>query len=147
MWGVSPSAQLSPTHDLRDLSYSVQLFGLKAQKPQAQGKANNVSRHPGWTMPRMVRPTGAKATKRRKEKGDSRKQKEPCGVFLPMLHFPTSRHQSFCSFRAHFPYTSTQGAVPVELALGYVLSAPLGRAPHNHNPSLPSPHRPCGWFL
>lgn len=39
------------------------------------------------------------------------------------------------------------GAVPVELAQGYVLSAPLGRAPHNHNPSFSSPHRPSGWFL
>ena len=108
MRGVSPSAQLSPTHDLRDLSYSVQLFGLKAQKPQAQGKANNVSRHPGWTMPRMVRPTGAKAKSIR---------------FNTFTAFALSERTS--------SYTSTQGAVPTELALGYVLSAPLGRLPHN----------------
>ena len=34
--------------DLRDLfSPRAHLFGLKAQKLIAQGKANNVSRHPG----------------------------------------------------------------------------------------------------
>lgn len=124
MRGVSPSAQLSLTHDLRDLSYSVQLFGLKAQKPQAQGKANNVSRHPGWIMPRMVRPTGAKAKNTRHN---------------VIMAFALSERTS--------SYTSTQGAVPAELALGYVLSAPLGRAPHNHTPSFSSPHRPSGWFL
>ena len=33
------------------------------------------------------------------------------------------------------------GAVPAELALGYVLSAQLGRAPHNPNPTFSSPPR------
>ena len=88
--------------------FSQRPFGLKAQKPPAQGKANNVSRHPGWTMPRMVRPTGAKAKSIR---------------FNTFTAFALSERTS--------SYTSTQGAVPVELALGYVLSAPLGRLPHN----------------
>ena len=123
--GSSPARDLRDLKDFRDLdSPSAQPFGLKAQKLQAQGKANNVSRHPGWTMPRMVRPTGAKAKSIR---------------FNTFTAFALSERTS--------SYTSTQGAVPAELALGYVLSAPLGRAPHNHNPSLPSPHRPSGWFL
>ena len=61
--------------------------------------------------------------------------------------FPLRAIKAFALSERTSSYTSTQGAVPAELALGYVLSAPLGRAPHNHNPSLPSPHRPSGWFL
>ena len=49
--GSSPARDLRDLkdfNDLRDLdSPSAPPFGLKAQKPQAQGKANNVSRHPG----------------------------------------------------------------------------------------------------
>ena len=71
---VSPNAPQFPARVLRDLkdfkdlrdlrdldSPSAQAFRLKAQKYPAQGKANNVSRHPGWTTSRMMRPTGAKA--------------------------------------------------------------------------------------
>ena len=106
--GFSPARvlkDLKDFKDLKDLFYSAPPFGLKAQKPQAQGKANNVSRHPGWTTSRMVRPTGAKATKRRKEKGERRKQKEPCGVFLPMLHFSHFAPSKLLLFQSALPPT------------------------------------------
>ena len=109
--GFSPVRDLRDLkdfNDLKNLILQARPFGLKAQKHPAQGKANNVSRHPGWTMPRMVRPIGAKAKSIR---------------FNTFTAFALSERTS--------SYTSTQGAVPTELALDYVLSAPLGRLPHN----------------
>ena len=45
--GFSPARDLRDLKDFNDLILQARPFGLKAQKPQAQGKANNVSRHPG----------------------------------------------------------------------------------------------------
>ena len=75
----------------------------------------------------MVRPTGAKATKRRKQKGE----KTLRGVSPNAPLFPLRAIKAFALSERTSSYTSTQGAVPVELALGYVLSDPLGRLPHN----------------
>ena len=70
----------------------------------------------------MVRPTGAKAK--------------------------SIRHNAFTAFALSErtpSYTATQGAVPAELALGYALSAPLGRSSQNLNPynlTTLQPHKP-----
>ena len=62
----------------------------------------------------MARPTGAKAKKTR-----------TCAITAFALSERTPSN------------ISTQGAVPAELALGYALSAPLGRAPQTLNPLQP----------
>ena len=132
--GFSPARDLRDFKDLKDLFYSAPSFGQKAQKPQAQGKANNVSRHPGWTTSRMVRPTGAKATKRRK-------QKEPCGVFLPMLHFSHFAPSKLLLFQSALPPT-LQPRAPFLWNLPWAMcSLPRWGA----YPTI-SPHRPSGWF-
>ena len=59
----SPLRETLKTLTTLETFFSQRPFGLKAQKPPAQGKTNNVSRHPGWTTSRMARPTGAKAKK------------------------------------------------------------------------------------
>ena len=116
--GFSPVRDLRDLkdfNDLKNLILQARPFGLKAQKHPAQGKANNVSRHPGWTMPRMVRPTGAKAKKHQ-----------------------TQRHHGFCSFRAHFllhfnPGRRSYGTCPGLCALCPV-GAPTPQSHHTDHP-------------
>ena len=50
----SPLCETLKTLTTLETFFSQRPFGLKAQKPPAQGKANNVSRNPGWMTPRTV---------------------------------------------------------------------------------------------
>ena len=109
---VSPNAPQFPARVLRDIKdfndlkdLDSQRAPIRAESPKAPspGQANNVSRHPGRTTSRMVRPTGAKA------------KRQSSRLLLFQSALPST--------------TDTQGAVPVELALGLALTGLSARLP------------------
>ena len=114
-----PSAPLSPARDLKDFNDLRDLFltaPIRAESPKApspgQGEQREstpwVDNHPEWH-----------ALQGQKQKTRT------CAITAFALSERTPSN------------ISTQGAVPAELALGYALSAPLGRAPQNLTTSQP----------
>ena len=116
MRGGFLSAPLSPARDLKDFNDLRDLFltaPIRAESPKAPS--------PGQDEQRESTPWVDHIPNGTPYRGKSKKTRT-CAITAFALSERTPSN------------ISTQGAVPAELALGYALSAPLGRAPQNLNP-------------